>query len=493
MTSNDETSLEDSFSILGLTYSATEQEIKKSYRKLSLKFHPDKVSKDVDPVKASEVFHRLNRAYELLMDPSSRAKASRVSKEEEERKRRKEAFDGKRKAMADQLERDERESSRKRFEADKARLERESQIQNIKEEARRLREERRRKDHLESEMREEKRKAYHQAFYETRSNPELEEDGEVVHAKADGVRSLPDQALRGKHGKPDLGPLDCSVRLKFPSIRYFQLSAQAREGGGLTGEEQLSSRVYPPPHPDQPLDTILARSLERSYGRLESLLFQPPKSEKKRESSALATFTHLKDAWRSVIEGGQLRCSDQALEDVWIGWAGTSSTTGKDKSKKGGKSSKSDVEPVIRVTEKSDKTLGKGDKSHDAEDQVKVYDEPERVSWYKSRGILSPDQINEEQDLDLGGEATTFPSEEIGLTSKGLAKDSNNSIPSAAAPATAAPPPRFSFSANAFSTTQRNQGLDVDFESSTLQRLREAERRRMEEEIKRREEEEEGG
>jgi molecular chaperone DnaJ len=60
----------DYYEILGADRNASEEEIKKAYRKLALKYHPDKNPND----KASEEkFKEIGEAYEILMDPQSRA------------------------------------------------------------------------------------------------------------------------------------------------------------------------------------------------------------------------------------------------------------------------------------------------------------------------------------------------------------------------------------------------------------------------------------
>lgn len=63
--------MKDYYNILGVEKSATEVEIKKAYRKLALKYHPDKNQGDAD---ASDRFKEISEAYETLSNSEKRAK-----------------------------------------------------------------------------------------------------------------------------------------------------------------------------------------------------------------------------------------------------------------------------------------------------------------------------------------------------------------------------------------------------------------------------------
>ena len=61
----------DYYSILGVDKSATQNDIKKAYRKLAKKYHPD-VNKDNK--EAEKKFKEINEAYEVLGDEEKRKK-----------------------------------------------------------------------------------------------------------------------------------------------------------------------------------------------------------------------------------------------------------------------------------------------------------------------------------------------------------------------------------------------------------------------------------
>lgn len=73
--SADITTIFDPYEILGISSSSTEKQIKSHYRKLSLKFHPDKMPKDLSEVEKldfEQAYIRLNKAYKALTDDVTR-------------------------------------------------------------------------------------------------------------------------------------------------------------------------------------------------------------------------------------------------------------------------------------------------------------------------------------------------------------------------------------------------------------------------------------
>lgn len=65
----------DYYKVLGVKRNASEKEIKRSYRKLALEYHPDK---NPDDQGAEERFKQINEAYEVLGDADKRSKYDRL-------------------------------------------------------------------------------------------------------------------------------------------------------------------------------------------------------------------------------------------------------------------------------------------------------------------------------------------------------------------------------------------------------------------------------
>ena len=61
----------DYYKVLGVDNKASTDEIKKAYRKLARKYHPDLNPNDLE---AEKNFKRVNEANEVLSDPSKRKK-----------------------------------------------------------------------------------------------------------------------------------------------------------------------------------------------------------------------------------------------------------------------------------------------------------------------------------------------------------------------------------------------------------------------------------
>lgn len=70
------TGLFDPYALLGVSPSASDRDIKSAYRKLSVKFHPDKLSKDLsgeERIRIEEMYVQISKAYEALTDEITKA------------------------------------------------------------------------------------------------------------------------------------------------------------------------------------------------------------------------------------------------------------------------------------------------------------------------------------------------------------------------------------------------------------------------------------
>ena len=62
---------QDYYKVLGVSKGATDKEIKRAYRQLARKYHPDV---NPDDKQSEERFKAINEAYEVLSDPTKRQK-----------------------------------------------------------------------------------------------------------------------------------------------------------------------------------------------------------------------------------------------------------------------------------------------------------------------------------------------------------------------------------------------------------------------------------
>lgn len=68
----------DFYKILGIPRSAKERDIKKAFKKLSIKYHPDKNKGDEDAIKK---YQDITAAYDALSDPERRRKYDQMGEE----------------------------------------------------------------------------------------------------------------------------------------------------------------------------------------------------------------------------------------------------------------------------------------------------------------------------------------------------------------------------------------------------------------------------
>lgn len=72
---------QDYYEILGVKRDASAEDIKKAYRKLALKWHPDRHQGEQAKQEAQKTFQRMSEAYEVLSDPEKRKKYDQFGKD----------------------------------------------------------------------------------------------------------------------------------------------------------------------------------------------------------------------------------------------------------------------------------------------------------------------------------------------------------------------------------------------------------------------------
>lgn len=279
--------------MLHLPTTASSAEIRKSYRVLSLKLHPDKVGKDVSPEEASRRFDLLHKAYELLSDPATREALAKKAEEEAQRRERTGKFEAERKKMTDELERREREQQDRRRKEQMAAKQRERDLDRLKEEGRRLREQ--------------KSKSNAAAAAQQQAEKEHQAEQKVQFDDTDNSASS-----NADVNEPALGPLDTTVRLLYPQEFDAVLSGIIERICEQYFGPLVHYKRLPPPTTDRASDDAKKR-------------------KRPGEVVCLATFADLKPALRLVETASdfQLRKAigsagdrdHQDLDEIWVEWA----------------------------------------------------------------------------------------------------------------------------------------------------------------------------
>lgn len=138
---HDPAALDEHYETLGLPFGASLEDIKTAYKKLALRYHPDKNDGDAA---AAAVFIRIQEAYEALKQSiAENEQESQRDRDREARKQRKRERDAARKREKRRQEREERERERE---------EREREEQEMRDYFERQRETKRRKREQRDEM-----------------------------------------------------------------------------------------------------------------------------------------------------------------------------------------------------------------------------------------------------------------------------------------------------------------------------------------------------
>jgi DnaJ family protein C protein 17 len=111
--------MEDYYQVLQVEPTATIQEIRKAYRTLSLKYHPDRAG---DSQSAAEMFQLITKALDTLIDPAKKKVHDDFYQANVLRKRRNMEMDAKRQELKQKLEKGEMEAKKPKFGNDLDRL-----------------------------------------------------------------------------------------------------------------------------------------------------------------------------------------------------------------------------------------------------------------------------------------------------------------------------------------------------------------------------------
>ncbi|KAF2762567.1 DnaJ-domain-containing protein [Pseudovirgaria hyperparasitica] len=130
------TSTHDFYELLGVSYETSEADIKRAYRKTSLKYHPDKNPGNLNIV---EKFHLIGIARDVLLNPEAKALHDKTRIARIQKQRQNDLLEGKRRTMKEDLERRESGFKRKRAEEEDELEQQERDLRRLAEEGRRKR------------------------------------------------------------------------------------------------------------------------------------------------------------------------------------------------------------------------------------------------------------------------------------------------------------------------------------------------------------------
>ncbi|KAF2258272.1 DnaJ-domain-containing protein [Lojkania enalia] len=258
------TTNEDFYELLGVQFESIESEIKRAYRKVSLKYHPDKNPGDQAAV---DKFILSGIARDILLSPTLKAEYDKQRLREKEKRLQDELLDSKRRKMKEDLEARERGAvgvKRKRQEEMSEAERREQEIQRLAEDGKRRRKE-------EQDRRDRMKEEEEASFME----PSPEADG----------KPQPGQTAE----------IDRTIKVRFP-----------REGEMVGWDKEKLSQMF------------------STYGKVDSVVIGKdkkvrPSGEKHRKvfASVFIVYTRLDHAHAAVTDG---KTDFPALESV--AWAG---------------------------------------------------------------------------------------------------------------------------------------------------------------------------
>ncbi|KAF2011213.1 DnaJ-domain-containing protein [Aaosphaeria arxii CBS 175.79] len=261
------TTNEDFYELLGVGFDCVESEIKRAYRKTSIKYHPDK---NKDDQNAADRFILIGIARDILLDAKLKGEYDRARMRRKEKALQDELLDGKRRKMKEDLERRERAGvsmKRKRAEDLSEAERRELEIQRLAEDGKRRRKE-------QQEKMERQRQEEEASFMEP--SPEVE--------------TKPAPTAPGQTAE-----IDRTVKVRF-----------VRDGDAATWDKEHFSQVF------------------SKYGKIDSVVMGKEKKlklpgEKHRKVVVMVfiVYTRLDHAHAAVMDA---KADIPSLESV--GWAG---------------------------------------------------------------------------------------------------------------------------------------------------------------------------